>query len=77
MQKMSLEEFRESGLLLLTNQFLHIFGVTLSITQESDGSLHSLEVMKNIDFRGFVHEKQELAYSRIHSWVQNNLKGEL
>lgn len=63
-EKRSIEEFRDSGLLLLTNQFLHIFGWALVVEFDDEGNATKL-YPAYCKFRGFDNENTVEAYEKI------------
>jgi len=70
-------EFRKSGLLFLTNQFLHIFGWTIVYQY-----LNPKDDKKNIEptnvfvartsFRGFGEKSQDRGYIAISKYMKDN-----
>ena len=60
----SIEEFREAGLLLLTNQFLHIFGWALTIELDGDGKITRF-YPAHCKFRGFDAKNTSVAYEKV------------
>lgn len=69
--KKSWEEFRENGLLFITNQFLHIFGYALVYSFDDDGKL--IEVYPaRCKFRGFGEKQIEEGYQKISKYMVDN-----
>lgn len=66
------EEFRETGLLLIINQILHIFG--WAIVYEIN--LETKEVKNvypaRVKFRGFDNNSTSHAYQKVSTWMKNN-----
>lgn len=62
-EKKSLDDFRETGLFLLANQFLHIFGWVLVIEEDDAGN--QIMFPARTTYRGFSEESQTRAYQRI------------
>lgn len=60
----SIEEFREAGLLLLTNQFLHIFGWALTVNIDEDGKIARF-YPAHCKFRGFDSKNASEAYEKV------------
>ena len=60
----SIEEFREAGLLLLTNQFLHIFGWALTVNVDEDGKITRF-YPAHCKFRGFDARSTGEAYEKV------------
>ncbi len=67
------EEFRDTGLLLFINQFLHIFGwsIVLEISDE-DGSIVKVFPAR-VKFRGFKEKSVEEAYKKITDYMENTV----
>ena len=68
----SWKEFRETGLLFLVNQFLHIFGwsIVMKYSEEKD---YLLDVFPaRVKFRGFGQESIDKGYRRISTYMKNN-----
>ncbi len=67
-------EFRSTGLLLIINQFLHIFGWAI-VFQIDDTTGEVKEVYPaRVKFRGFDHESQAEAYQKISQFMEDNAK---
>lgn len=62
-KKKSWEEFRESGLLFITNQFLHIFGYALVYEFDDDSKLTGVYPAR-VRYRGFGQEQIEKRLSK-------------
>lgn len=60
----SIEEFREAGLLLLTDQFLHIFGWALTVNIDEDGKITRF-YPAHCKFRGFDSKNASEAYEKV------------
>ena len=63
-EEKSIEEFREAGLLLLTNQFLHIFGWALTVNIDEDGTITKF-YPAHCKFRGFASKNTSEAYEKV------------
>ncbi len=65
------KEFRETGLLLIINQILHIFGwaIVINILDE-DGSIVEVYPAR-VKFRGFKEKNVEEAYKKITNYMEN------
>lgn len=63
-------EFRKSGLLLLVNQFLHIFG--WAIVFEMDGEKVKTAYPARVKFRGFDNDDTTKAYKSISKYMVEN-----
>jgi len=65
------EMFRNTGLFLFVNQFLHIFGWAIILKYDKQKNL--LEVYPDrVKYRGFSEESNERAYERVTSYMQQN-----
>jgi len=66
----SWEEFRETGLFVFINSFLHIFG--WSIVMEIDSGKILRVYPARVKFRGFDEKSTEKAYLHITEYMNNN-----
>lgn len=64
LEEQSIEEFRDAGLLLLTNQFLHIFGWALTVNIDENGKITKF-YPAHCKFRGFDNKNTSEAYEKI------------
>lgn len=64
-------EFRETGLFLLVNQFLHIFGWTLVVEVAEDGEVTECYPART-KFRGFGEKSISAAYQRVSKYMADN-----
>lgn len=71
-EKRSIEEFRNSGLLLLVNQFLHIFGWALVVEVDEDGKATNF-YPKHCKFRGFDNRSTKKAYKMVTYHMKDRL----
>jgi len=71
-EKRSIDEFREAGLLLLTNQFLHIFGWALVVEVDDDGNVTKF-YPAHCKFRGFDSDSTSRAYKKITKHLEQRL----
>ena len=69
--KKTWKEFREVGLLFITNQFLHIFGYALVYDFDDNGELREVYPAR-VKFRGFGEEQIEVGYKRISKYMKDN-----
>ena len=69
--KKTWKEFREVGLLFITNQFLHIFGYALVYDFDDNGELREVYPAR-VKFRGFGEEQIEDGYKRISKYMKDN-----
>jgi hypothetical protein len=67
----SWNEFRESGLLFITNQFLHIFGYALVYNFDANGDLTEVYPAR-VKFRGFGDKQIEEGYQKISKYMMDN-----
>jgi hypothetical protein len=67
----SWKEFRESGLLFITNQFLHIFGYALVYDFDDNGELTEVYPTR-VKFRGFGDKQIEEGYQKISKYMVEN-----
>jgi hypothetical protein len=67
----SWKEFRESGLLFITNQFLHIFGYALVYSFDDNGELTEVYPAR-VKFRGFGDKQIEEGYQKISKYMVEN-----
>lgn len=77
-EKRSWQEFRETGLLLLVNQFLHIFGWALVVDVEKDEEGEFVHVNNcypaRTGFRGFSTKSVSAAYEKVSQYMADNAK---
>ena len=67
----SWKEFRESGLLFITNQFLHIFGYALVYSFDDNGEIEEVYPAR-VKFRGFGEKQIEEGYQKISKYMMDN-----
>lgn len=63
------DEFYESGMLWMVNRTLHIFGWSIVLQYEDDGSV-SRAWPSRTKWKGFGQETNEAGYARVESWLQ-------
>lgn len=71
--------FRETGLLWWVNRTLHLFGWTISLTVEEDGTVTAARP-ERVRFRGFERKDEEEGFRMLHDYLADNaeqLAGEL
>lgn len=66
----SLDDFRNSGLLLIANQLLHVFGWAIVVASENGKSTRMYPA--RVKFRGFDAKSQEKAYIDVAKYMQAN-----
>jgi len=67
----SWKEFREIGLLFITNQFLHIFGYALVYSFDDNGEIEEVYPAR-VKFRGFGDKQIEEGYQKISKYMMDN-----
>lgn len=72
LEERSIKEFREAGLLLLTNQFLHIFGWALTVEIDDDGNVTKF-YPAHCKFRGFDNDRTSKAYAQITNHLKKRM----
>lgn len=70
--EMTLQEFRDSGLLWYINMQLHLFGAAIGIESQEDGS-KELKIYKT-RFRGFPEDRNTLGYKQLTDYLKNNME---
>lgn len=65
------KEFRENGLLFVTNQFLHIFGYALVYSFDNNGNIEEVYPAR-VKFRGFGNKQIEEGYKKISKYMKDN-----
>jgi hypothetical protein len=75
-EKKSWQEFRETSLLLLVNQFLHIFGWALVVDVEKNEEGDFVHVNEcypaRTEFRGFSAKSVTAAYEKVSQYMVQN-----
>ena len=69
MHEVSVQEFSESGVLFLVNQFMHAFGFTLSY---DPNKLSSQLTINRTKFRGFSDESITKGYTNVAKYMKEN-----
>ncbi len=64
------DEFRETGLTLIINQILHIFGWCI-VYEIEDGKVVDCYPART-KFRGFKEDSISKAYIKVSQWMKNN-----
>ncbi|HBJ1650918.1 TPA: hypothetical protein LA460_000137 [Clostridium botulinum] len=70
-KKKTWKEFRENGLLFVTNQFLHIFGYSLVYEFDDNNNVTNVYPAR-VKFRGFGNKQIEDGYKNISKYMLNN-----
>lgn len=70
--KKNWNEFRETGLLLFINQFLHIFGwaIVTEIDEETNEVINAYPA--RVKFRGFGEKNTTKAYQKLTQYMVDN-----
>lgn len=70
LQRKTWEEFRGTGLTLIINQILHIFGWAITYEVE-DGKIKDCYPAR-CKFRGFEEDSVSAAYIKVSKWLKEN-----
>lgn len=70
-EKKSIKEFQATGLLLIVNQILHIFGWAIVIENCEDSEL-SFMYPARVKFRGFDDKSVADAYIKVSEYMNEN-----
>ncbi len=70
LEKKTWEEFRNTGLLLFVNSFLHIFGWAICLDFE-DGCVTNVYPSR-CKFRGFDNNNVSESYIKLSKWMRDN-----
>lgn len=71
-KKKTWEEFRKTGLVLIINQILHIFGWAITFNLDDKGKI--LEVYPSrVRFRGFAGQCVDDAYLKVQEYLEKNI----
>lgn len=71
-KKKSWNQFRNTGLLLIVNQILHVFGWSLVISIK-DGQIEEVYPAR-VKFRGFDNKNTTEAYQKVTQYLKNNIE---
>jgi hypothetical protein len=71
-EKKEWSEFRETGLLLFINQFLHIFGWAIVLQIEDDKIIDVYPA--RVSFKGFPSKSTTKAYKQLDKFMKNEHK---
>lgn len=72
-EEKSWEEFQSTGLLLIVNQLLHIFGWAIVMETKDDGRPPRVYPAR-VKFRGFSDRSTRNAYRKLTKWTSENIK---
>jgi ribulose bisphosphate carboxylase small subunit len=64
----SWEEFRETGLFLFVNHFLHMFGWAIVIEYDDEKNVKDVYPAR-VKFRGFSEESENRAFKRLSKYM--------
>jgi hypothetical protein len=68
LDKKSWEEFRETGLLVFVNSFLHIFGWCICVNLDDNGNVTETFPSRT-SFRGFSEDVNDRAYNKLAKYI--------
>ena len=71
-KKKGWDEFRNTGLLLLINQFLHVFGWAIVFEFDENDDVASVYPAR-CKFRGFSNEIVDQAYKDVTKYMKENI----
>ncbi|AIM38279.1 hypothetical protein KO02_17500 [Sphingobacterium sp. ML3W] len=69
-QKKNWDEFRRTGLLLIINQLLHVFGWAIVLEFENDKIINAYPA--RVKFRGFDEKSATNAYKQVSKYLEEN-----
>ena len=69
--KKTWEEFRQTGLLLFVNSFLHIFGWAIVLEMDKDGEIKAIYPYR-VKFRGFNEKSITNAHGKLAKYMAEN-----
>lgn len=69
MKKISLKEFKESGLLWFINRQLHLFGIALVVDIDKD-KIYPIRC----EYRGFSENLEEKGYKAVTNYLLKNIE---
>jgi len=70
-ERKSWDEFRTTGLVLIINQLLHIFGWALVFEVNKEGDVEKCYPAR-VTFRGFDNDSTDDAYKKVAQYMKNN-----
>ena len=65
------KEFRSTGALLFVNSFLQIFGWSIAVDVDDDGSIKEVYPIRTA-FRGFSEKNVDEAYMKLADYIAEN-----
>ena len=66
----NIDKFRETGLLLFINQFLHIFGWAIIVVTDNNENL--IMYPNKVNCRGFSERSVDNAYKKLAKYISDN-----
>lgn len=69
-ERITLNKFRDSGLLWFINKQLHLFGIALVIEEDPFGGLELYPARTK--FRGFSQESNDKGYKKLTKYMKEN-----
>lgn len=72
-ERKSCKDFQDTGLLLIINQLLHVFGWAIVICIDKDTEL-SFMYPARVKFRGFDNDSVSKAYKNVSQYIHDNSK---
>lgn len=66
-EKITWDEFRENGFLVLVNWILHIFGLAIVVMYDDDKVVDVFPA--KVKYRGFNRESNDKAYKRLNKYM--------
>lgn len=71
-EKISMDEFRNSGALWWINQQLHLFGMAIVVDLDSNGVAYNMYPVR-ADYRGFSEEVNDDGYKKLTKYLNDNI----
>jgi hypothetical protein len=70
--KKSWEEFRKTGLVLIINQILHIFGWAIVFEVDDNNKITDVYPAR-VKFRGFSNDSTSESYTKVTKYMRDNI----
>jgi len=71
LKKKEWNEFQDTGLLLIVNQILHIFGWALVLEEDVNGTIATCYPVRT-KYRGFSEDSTKNAYKKLSRYMMHN-----
>lgn len=71
-EEKDVEEFRNTGLLLIINQLLHVFGWAIVVEANETGEQDYRMYPARVKFRGFAEKSTDKAYIKISKYMKEH-----